>query len=275
MRNLALLLVLMAGAAGAAEKKTDVQLLRIGTFHGEEVTAESGEKWFALRKTAEGYALEEVEIAVDAAFDALLDYDPKKPEDKSKKSGKEVSILGEDRNAQGYQYPIILVRGDNLKAGPLETAFPTDRHRDEEYRALGNFAPRPSLWMELGKRNYQLELQIAWSWKEQKDDKCELSLSSQNPGNKKYVRQLIGEQFPPDSNWREIENRKTMPMACIIGDGFPELLWAGDLDRDGKLDMLLAPRYHYNNDSTVLFLSGPAGEDELVKRVAEFTATGC
>lgn len=53
------------------------------------------------------------------------------------------------------------------------------------------------------------------------------------------------------------------------------LLWAGDLDRDGKLDFFVSVNQHYNVSEKKLFLSSAAGEGQLVEQVAEFVTSGC
>jgi hypothetical protein len=58
-------------------------------------------------------------------------------------------------------------------------------------------------------------------------------------------------------------------------EGPPNLIWAGDLDRDGKLDMLLDLGGHYNVEQPTLFLSSMADEGDLVKRVAALRLVGC
>ena len=56
-------------------------------------------------------------------------------------------------------------------------------------------------------------------------------------------------------------------------DGW-NLRWAGDLDGDGKLDLLLDADSHYARQTTRLFLSSKASGRLLVKQVAHLTATG-
>lgn len=58
-------------------------------------------------------------------------------------------------------------------------------------------------------------------------------------------------------------------------DGRPKLVWAGDLDRDGRLDALLDLTTHYAGHLYVLFLSSAARRGQLVERVAEFPVSGC
>ena len=53
------------------------------------------------------------------------------------------------------------------------------------------------------------------------------------------------------------------------------LLWAGDLDRDGKLDLYVSVTQHYNVSERKLFLSSQADEGQLVKEVADFVTSGC
>lgn len=57
-------------------------------------------------------------------------------------------------------------------------------------------------------------------------------------------------------------------------DGW-RLRWAGDLDGDGKPDLLLDAANHYNTQTTRLFLSSRAKKGELVHEVATLSVTGC
>ncbi|MFQ6008013.1 MAG: hypothetical protein ACE5K8_03590, partial [Candidatus Zixiibacteriota bacterium] len=58
-------------------------------------------------------------------------------------------------------------------------------------------------------------------------------------------------------------------------EGTPSLLWAGDIDRDGQIDLLLDISNHYAASDYVLFLSSEADTDELVKPVAKLHIPGC
>jgi len=55
----------------------------------------------------------------------------------------------------------------------------------------------------------------------------------------------------------------------------PEVLWAGDLDGDGRVDFLLDTSDHYNVEESTLYLSTQAPGGSLVKEVARFRAVGC
>lgn len=60
-----------------------------------------------------------------------------------------------------------------------------------------------------------------------------------------------------------------------VGDATWELIWAGDLDNDGKLDIFANIPVHYNFMQYRLFLSGSADSKKLVKQVGMFHLTGC
>lgn len=68
-----------------------------------------------------------------------------------------------------------------------------------------------------------------------------------------------------------------------LSDVYPEpygehvfVVWAGDLDGDGLVDVMLDDQPHYAyNQRLVLFLSSEADRYSLVKEVAVFTAVSC
>ncbi len=54
-----------------------------------------------------------------------------------------------------------------------------------------------------------------------------------------------------------------------------EVLWAGDLDGDGKLDLYLQLGDHYNVAERILFVSTKAAPGQLVGQFAVFRTVGC
>jgi hypothetical protein len=60
-----------------------------------------------------------------------------------------------------------------------------------------------------------------------------------------------------------------------MNDGGWSLLWAGDLDGDGRLDLYMDLSNHYNASERRLFLSSQASGSNLVEEVAEFGTVGC
>ena len=56
-------------------------------------------------------------------------------------------------------------------------------------------------------------------------------------------------------------------------DVVPLLLWAGDLDRDGQLDLLIDAVYNYAASGPTLFLSSAVEHNNLLQKVAQFAIT--
>lgn len=61
----------------------------------------------------------------------------------------------------------------------------------------------------------------------------------------------------------------------VADSSFPSLLWAGDLDGDGKIDLVMDTTDNYNVRNLTLFLSGKAKPGKLVEQVATHMSTGC
>lgn len=70
-------------------------------------------------------------------------------------------------------------------------------------------------------------------------------------------------------------SRQRLAAFAAVDTAPPELIWAGDLERDGKLDLIIELGNHYNVTEWVLFLSSAAGPGERVGRVASFRSAGC
>lgn len=61
----------------------------------------------------------------------------------------------------------------------------------------------------------------------------------------------------------------------LYDETVPTLIMAGDLDMDGRLDLLLDTSNHYNLSRLTLFLSSSAGPGEWMAPVAALQTTGC
>ena len=61
----------------------------------------------------------------------------------------------------------------------------------------------------------------------------------------------------------------------MYDDTVPTLMLAGDLDGDGKMDLLIDTSNHYNLSRVTLYLSSAAGPNERVAPVAALQTTGC
>jgi hypothetical protein len=58
-------------------------------------------------------------------------------------------------------------------------------------------------------------------------------------------------------------------------EGRLKVIWAGDLDRDGRLDLVVDYSEHYAGSSPTLFLSSRAGSGDLVGEAADFQQSCC
>lgn len=89
----------------------NIQILETGGFHGEEVSAETGEIWLGLYKQGENYSLLPSVLTIELFHDAIVD------NDESEKTGKEVKVLGQTE-------PVFLIRGKGFsQSRVIKTVF--------------------------------------------------------------------------------------------------------------------------------------------------------
>ena len=207
-----------------------------GTFHQGEAVARHGEHWLALRVQADDARLDTTRLRVNTVFDELLDAE-------GQATGSEV---GSDK-ADVLTY----LRGTGLHAGPVVQALIEDTAGDSGLVAQT---------LTLGDKAYRLAT------------RCEVAVAE--GGFMCGIMLIEGErsQTLVRMTAQSVEGR---PGLMLGSDASPHLIFAGDLDRDGKLDLLFDTTDHYNLSRPVLFLSGAAEGDELLHAVAEHSAVGC
>lgn len=208
----------------------NVQLLRTGSFHGDEVAPGAAGEWFALAlEETGGASLERVRVTISTEHDAILD-------DDDEETGKRVETSN-GRDAA------VLIRGlASLREGPVDTV-------------AANLTLRPGVEHRLGA--YTLNLTCTASTAA--EYRCPLAVREDKD------RQTIATY----AAWSR-ENELTFG-----SEHEPVVLWAGDLDRDGRLDLLVDTSDHYNVSEVALYLSSIARNGELVRRAANFRTTGC
>jgi len=236
--NIMFLGFLTLNSAGVQElSNSEISLLQVGQYHGKEVSAQSGELWFGLYQTEKGYELIPSRISIESINDAIVD-------DKDQKTGKKVSV---DEPSE----PLFLVKGlKNLKSGLVKTVFSGKKF----------LYPAESISFKLGGKNYY----NLTAFGEVKD----------REGGKPF--EIIISNYSIKISRSPWEYSQVLVSFDLLAmDGIPTLLWAGDLDGDGKLDLLMDLTNHYNLTVYTLFLSSLSEGNNLLKKAAEFRTTGC
>ena len=216
---------------------TEVALLLPGEYHADETEAYTMQPWTGLFYDPDTGT--PYAEAVRITVDRVYD---QVLDAEGEATGKEVT-LHHDRE------PLALIHGLAIPDGPVPTATDTTHTLfDYDYETL-TLTPH-NVDMTFGGRTARLGVEP----QENEPQVLRLVLTVGE------VRQVLGDPFH------------------LGGEGEPvRLLWAGDLDGDGHLDLLLDGLVHHYNAyvSLGLFLSSEATSEHLVAQVAEFTAVGC
>ena len=230
----------MLSLAVAAALATAPALQMPGQFHGGETVARDGERWLALFDAAAGARLRAVRVRVTPTRDAVLDADD------GPVTGRIVDTAsGPDGAAVAY------VRGPGLRERAVARATVVE---GPVVNGLGTSR------LHLGDRDYTLATRCVPAAAIGDRYRCTIELTQ---GDRRQTLATM-------SGMRGEDDR------ILLGDeAAPGLLFAGDLDGDGALDLLFDVTDHYNLSAPTLFLSGAAGEGELVRAVAEQRSTGC
>ena len=182
----------------------------------------SSRPWIALVRGAKGSRLESVTVR------AIPGQDPCTGPD---------TTLALDRAVNGEV--LLLLAGEGLKAGPVETAWVQGR------------------FLYPGER---VPLRLGDQW---------FSLTA-------YGRALPGAHDTFVEEYRLVLSQDTIAAFKRFGlEGRPEVRWAGDLDRDGKPDLVADLTTHYAGNRLVLFLSRGAEPGHLVRVAGRLDLPGC
>ena len=242
----AILLSILLNTTNVAVAGEAIEIAIPGQFHDAD-EVKSGDGWWGLYRegTFVQFKMEPISITMAAVYSR----DQRRTEAPS-----DVEIAISPRLRQ----PEVILRGiEGLRAGPVKAlywnygrgeflnpgegiAF-TDEHQDFEVhysvRAVGT-TEEPADKAKIRSRNYGWVLE-----------------RKSNVGSR----------------------RQTLLSITELGvDSFPQILWVGDLDRDGLPDLIVDERPSEFKLHIVLYLSSKAGAGELVGRVAEWGAQeGC
>ena len=220
----------------AALAAPTIELTRPGFFHGDEMRSVEGETWWGLFADDEGASLRKVEVGTWRTADPVVG-----------------DVIGEPTGVQVVApgTPVALIRGLDLEEGAVSTVLMGETLLLPGER-LG--LPRPGavdLLLVTGSAEA-----AAWSPVE--------------PIFEDYAFTLVAQV-----NGRVERGQELLRISELGGEGSPTVRWAGDLDRDGRMDLIIDATDHYNVERLVLYLSSKAGPGEIVGRVAERLHVGC
>jgi len=133
---------------------------------------------------------------------------------------------------------IVLLRGMPLREGKVPTA---------RYRGEGNIGKPLHITLPNAATTYKLAMDCDGGH-------CPLTLSANHNSQQLFV-------FGNDRDTRDFKGLR--------------VIWAGDLDGDGKLDLLVDVSNDYNAGDTALYLSSRARRGELVGLAATLQTVGC
>lgn len=213
-----------------------------GQFHGGEPVARHGERWFALTADADGARLTRTRLQVKTVVDALLDAD-------GQATGQAVS------SADAGDDLVTYLRGSGLHAGPVTQAVSVDGQGDD--------GGLPARMLRFGGRDYRIATRCEADRATANLYRCSIDLID---GERRQTLVAMSGQ----------RDGAAVDDGLLLGsEASPHLIFAGDLDRDGRLDLIFDTTDHSNVSRPTLFLSGAAAEGELVRMVAEYHSVGC
>ena len=237
LKYVSMLIIAAVTFTGNPEDST-FEILAPGSFHGDEVqSAASGEIWSGVFQTDSGYELRQAEMIVEDAVDPYIDED-------------------------GERTARLIYAADAVIDPYCDWDYETDRWASGDGDRLMFFLrPADSVFVE-----GPLDPVMVNSPDIPPDTTIELGDSGLS-----LVATLEGLYlFDGDTSQRLSD---VYPNSC--GEAV-SVIWAGDLDGDGRMDLVLDDQPHYAYRVYYrLFLSGEAESGELVKEVASFSAGSC
>ncbi|HNL37582.1 MAG TPA: hypothetical protein PKH43_00565 [Saprospiraceae bacterium] len=222
-----------------ADPLPGVEIMPVGSFHGDEIDEHAARKtWFGLfARGNDSFYLKNTKINQNHIYDPIVDEDESQPG-----SGWLVTTPLKDSC-------YVLLKGlEGLKDGPVETV--ADSFPRKIY-------PGSNWSFSLGGNSYTLSGEGAMN-----------NLPDEGVVVANYRLWLSG---PLDGR----PAKQLLVAQPSFDDAMIELLWVGDLDRDGRPDFIFNLSAHYNASETGLFLSSRAAKGKLVRFVNRHISVGC
>ncbi len=214
------------------------KVLTVGTFHSDEVwdNADKG-KWFGLFKKNTRFYITETKLKLKRVHDGIVDAN------ESEKTGWEIQTENKDA-------AIILIERLN---------FLTARNVQQAILSKDQIFPGDTIQISYLGIDYKI---FATGDKKKVQEDSELFTILDY---KLYITAIINGK-----------NQKSLLVAQPdFDDQMINLIFAGDIDGDGILDLIIDTSRHYNVTSPTLYLSKPANDKEVVKLIGGHTSVGC
>lgn len=230
--------------SGSGNPGDEIQLGRIGCHHAAEVTIDQSKAWFGIYKinASDDYELKKVRPGLRPCHDPVFD------NDEDSVSGREVFIEGNP------EAPLLLLGGLALQEGKLETSFINNP------RCL---YPGDYIRFNMNNKEYALMATGTVAF--------DTAGNRMVPYIKNYKVLLVENMY----NHPVIQEIISFDQLYASEEVQPSVFYVGDIDRDGKPDLLYDLSTHYNVSNITLFLSSKATSGKLVKQVASWNTTGC
>jgi len=213
------------------------KLLTEGFFHEDEVDAyELNKEWFCLFKKGKEIHLSKTKLLIERVNDPILD------ENENEKTAWKINTVIKDTSLILIETCPFLTERIILNYDLPEYIYPNDtisfNYLNKDYKLFATGGKR--------KESENSEWYIVWNYK--------LYLTS---------------------NINGIEQTELLVATSRFDDNMIRILFAGDIDGDEKLDLLIDTSNHYNATSPTLYLSKPAEEGHIIKPIATHTSVGC
>ena len=218
---------------------SQVKVLMLGSFHDEEVwkNAEK-EKWFGLFRSSKEQYLSEIIVNISRIFDPITDQDSL-----NNKTGWLVESINKDDC-------IALIAG---------LPFLNNHKIEEKILSKNEILPNEEL-----KFNYLgIDYKLFATGEITKDS---LDPSFYEIHNYKLF-------LKSTKNGKEITDK--LVETLNFDDAMINILFAGDIDNDGILDLIIDTSRHYNKTEPTIYLSKPSNSSKLLKIVGRHSTVGC
>ena len=238
-------------AVGLAEDEP-LHLLQNGSFHGDEITP-LGEDIpvIALHQQNDRATLEKEAVSITIERDEVMDLP-------DQKTGKAVKRVRGDLNRE----PLVMIHASALKTGEVPQATQSLDCLNQFHQEKGNL-PSDLDWSQIPQHIDMAPYNTR---------PCALKLGDAHYQLRLESSKLTDGAYPA----YVVDVVVTQNGVSQTFEGVSDILFAGDLDRDGKLDLLVDRIDHYNVwVHKVLFLSSYAKSGELMRRVGSLLGVGC